>query len=268
MYKGKIIDAHAHIYPDKIADKAVHNIENFYDISAESNGTPVNLINNGKPYNVVKYLVHSTATKMEQVKSINDFILKQTAEHDCFIGYGTLHFAMSAREIIEETERIAAAGITGIKLHPDCQHFLIDDPVMDNIYFACRDNYLPILIHTGDQRYTNSRPERLAKTARRFPRLKFIAAHFGGYSCWDSVDCYLGTENIWFDTCSSLFKMPKGQPEELINTFGADRFFFGTDYPMFSYEHELERFYKLDLTDEEQEKILYKNAAEFLKIFD
>lgn len=264
MYRGKIIDAHAHIYPEKIAGRAVHNIENFYDISAECNGTPGNLTENGSAVGAVRYLVHSTATKKEQVTHINDFIISQTETYDCFVGFGTLHYDMSAAEIIAETERIAEAGIAGIKLHPDCQHFLIDDPVMDAIYLACRDNGLPILIHTGDRRYTNSRPERLARTARRFPRLRFIAAHFGGYSCWDSVDCYLGTDNVWFDTSSSLFKMREGLAEELIEKFGADRFLFGTDYPMFNYAHELERFYSLDLDEDTQRKILFGNAAQFL----
>lgn len=264
MYKGDIIDMHAHIYPQKIADKAVHSIENFYDIYAEGNGTPAMLVENGSRFNVKTFLVHSTATKVEQVTHINDFILAQLRIYPCFVGFGTLHYGMSGEEILKETERIASSGISGVKLHPDCQHFIIDDPIMDNIYSACRDHGLPILIHTGDRRYTNSRPERLAATARRFPNLKFIAAHFGGYSCWDSVKCYEGCDNVWFDTSSSLFKLPAEQAMELIEFFGPERYFFGTDYPLFGYEKEIARFFALPLDDEKQKSILHDNAAAFL----
>ena len=40
--------------------------------------------------------------------------------------------------------------------------------------------------------------------------------------------------------------------------------FFGTDYPLSDYELEHKRFGQLDLTDEEKEKIFYKNAYKLL----
>lgn len=268
MYDGKKIDMHAHIYPQKIAEKAKRNIEAFYGIPAvpETDGTVETLIDLGKKYNVVKYLVHSTATKVEQVSHINDFIAKTISEHDELIGFGTMHFLLTPQEIAAEAERAIGLGIRGIKLHPDCQRFYIDDPVMDNIYAACQDYDLPILIHTGDDRYDYSRPYRMAIVAKKFPRCRFIAAHFGGYSCWDQLDCYEDTPNVWFDTTSTLFKIQKGEPERLIEKFGADRFFFGTDYPLTSAEQELSLFRQLDIDDETQEKIYYKNAAAFLRI--
>ena len=167
---------------------------------------------------------------------------------------------------VAEVERAKSLGIRGIKLHPDCQHFSIDDPKMDKIYAACSDYDLPILMHTGDDRYDNSRPPKMAAVARRFPKGRFIAAHFGGYSNWEYVDCYEGTQNVWFDTSSTLFKIKSGEPERLIKKFGADRFFFGTDYPLFGSEPELARFRKLDRDDETQQKILYQNAVDFLHL--
>ena len=40
----KIFDAHAHVYPDKIADKAVKAIGDFYGIPMEKDGTVEGLI--------------------------------------------------------------------------------------------------------------------------------------------------------------------------------------------------------------------------------
>ncbi len=86
----KIIDIHAHIYPEKIAKKAVESIGSFYGISmVGGNGTSENLIASGGKIGVEKYVVHSTATKPEQVESINNFICGECKLHGEFIGFAT-----------------------------------------------------------------------------------------------------------------------------------------------------------------------------------
>ena len=85
----KIIDAHAHIFPPKISEKAVKSIGDFYEISMTSNkGTSEALIESGKQIGVEKYLVFSTATKPEQVESIDRFIISECEKHSEFTGIG------------------------------------------------------------------------------------------------------------------------------------------------------------------------------------
>ena len=55
---------------------------------------------------------------------------------------------------------------------------------------------------------------------------------------------------------------------ELIHAYGTDRVLWGTDYPMWESDSEMEYFNKLDLTDEERSQILYENAAKILKLND
>ena len=45
-----------------------------------------------------------------------------------------------------------------------------------------------------------------------------------------------------------------------------ERVLFGTDYPMWTPMEELKRFRELHLTDDEEERILYRNAKEFLQL--
>ena len=94
----------------------------------------------------------------------------------------------------------------------------------------------------------------------------FIAAHFGGYRCWADSEIYLGLDNVYFDTCSSLPFISTDRAKELIDMHGADRFFFATDFPMWDTVAELERFNKIPLTDEEREMIFSKNIKKLLKI--
>jgi predicted TIM-barrel fold metal-dependent hydrolase len=260
---GKIIDAHAHIFPDKIAEKAVESIGGYYGIAMSGTGTVAGLLESGSRAGIYKYIVHSTATKMDQVKPINDFIAQVKEENKSFIGLGTIHPDFS--DIDSEVDRIAALGLEGIKLHPDFQEFNIDDESMMPIYRAA-EGRLPILMHMGDKVKTSSRPERLAKVLDLFPGLTVIAAHLGGYCMWDeAIECLAG-RNLYFDTSSSLFALEPERAAEIIRNFGVEKVLFGTDYPMWTYEDELLRFDRLGMTEKERRLILYENACRLFNL--
>ena len=202
-----IIDAHAHIYPEKIAEKATEAIGNFYSIPMDiKKGTPDFLIENGKKAGITGFLVHSVATKKEQVRSINDFIFSETQKHKEFIAFMTLHEDMTEEEIAEEITLAVSRGFKGIKLHPDFQRFYVDGDNAKKIYRVIKEMNIkfPILFHTGDIRYGYSEPERLVNVSKEFPSLYFIGAHFGCYSCFEKAELYKDCENVFFDTSSSL----------------------------------------------------------------
>ena len=58
----KIINTHCHIYPNKIASKAVESIGQFYDLPMALDGTVEGLVKDGEKIGTVHYLVHSVAT--------------------------------------------------------------------------------------------------------------------------------------------------------------------------------------------------------------
>ena len=59
--------------------------------------------------------------------------------------------------------------------------------------------------------------------------------------------------------------MTPEKAKSLIVSYGTKRVLFGTDYPMWDIDAEIERFMKIDLTEEERRDILYNNTA---KLFD
>ena len=257
----EIIDAHSHIFPEKISEKAAANIGAFYNLPMAQIGDSLKLIESGAKIGVNKYLVCSTATSKEQTESINNFIKAKCEKYSEFLGFGTLHPEMENMEA--EVDRIISMGLHGIKIHPDFQRFNIDSEQAYKIYELI-EGRLPILIHMGDDRYEYSRPHRLANVIRDFPKLKIIAAHLGGYQCWDEAMEYLnGSENLKFDTCSTLEIIPKEYAVKLIRHYGVENCFFGTDFPMWDHEKELNRFLNLGLSYEENKRILSKNFKEF-----
>ena len=260
--KWIVVDAHAHIFPKKIAEKATHSIGNFYNLEMLHTGTPSLLVESGKKIGTVKYLVSSTATKPEQVEPINTFIAEECSKYPEFFGFGTIH--PGYENIEKEVERIISLGLHGIKLHPDFQEFNIDDPDVMPMYRIIERAGLPILFHTGDKRMDYSAPRRLHDVAVKLPELTCIAAHFGGYNSWSEGAMHLLLPNVYFDTSSSLFALTRDQAVGLLDHFGADRFMFGTDFPMWDHRQELDRFLALGLSDEENNKILHQN---FERIF-
>lgn len=259
-----IIDFHAHIFPEKIAEKASANISKFYDLGVKYNGSIDLLLQNGKEIGVTKYIVHSTATKPEQVESINNFIISEIKNHPEFVGFGTIH--QSYENYAAELERIKEAGLKGIKLHPDFQKIEADSDLLDPIYNKIAELKLPVLFHAGDTRFDFSGPKRLLNVHKKHPDLIMICAHLGGWSEWNESEKYLVGQDVYFDSSSSLDFLSPEKAEEIIRNHGIDKVLFGTDYPMWNHKEELERFNKLNFTQEEKEKILYLNAKKLLNL--
>ncbi len=266
MKKYKVIDAHCHIYPDKIAEKASESTGNFYGIQMCLDGKISTLLEHGQNAGIDHFIVQSVATTPKQVSSINNFIANAVAESGGkFTGVGTLH--PDCEDIEGDMEHLLSLGLKGVKLHPDIQDFKIDDYRNLKIYELCEKHGIPILMHTGDNRYDRSNPNRLCPILEIYTDLIIVAAHFGGYSVWEEASQKLKNfPNVYVD-CSSSFAFIKPRlAKKIIRTYGADKVLFATDYPMWEPKAEMEYFLKLKLKDEEMEKILHKNAEKVFGI--
>lgn len=260
----KIIDIHTHIYPDDIARRATDSVRDFYEIGdGKMDGTEDLLLHRGKAAGIQQFVILPVAIRRDRVQGINNFVLQRASENDCFIPFGTVHAAMDG--LTEEAERLIRLGVKGIKMHPDSQRFPIDDERLFPLYEMLQGR-IPVLLHMGDKRYNYSHPIRLRKILDLFPGLGVIGAHFGGYSMYDTAQELLMDTNCVLDISSSMMFMEPGVPEKYINAYGAERMAFGTDYPMFDPVGEVEKFMRLDLTDEQKEQIAHKTAERILRL--
>ena len=260
----RIFDAHCHIYPAIIAQKAAAATAKFYEgLGITLDGTVQTLFSHSGE--ITMHLVQSVATTQLQVHSVNNFIAREVAQFpDRLYGFGTLHQESSSEDI----RQILDLGLHGVKLHPDIQRFELDDP---RIFALCEEleaNDLTLLIHTGDDRFDFSNPNRLIPLLRAFPKLKVIGAHFGGHTMWQEAARQLAGnyENLWVDCSSSFFALSKDEARDLIHAYGADRVLFGTDYPMWSPKEELKVFRSLELDPQEEQAILWDNAAKLFNL--
>ena len=260
---NRIIDAHAHIYPDNLAKRAAETVSAISSREVKHVGTVSEIKESGKRIGIKKQLVCSIATKATQVETINTFIANSCKENPGFIGFATMRVDYDHIEI--ELERIKELGLSGVKFHADYQQCEIDNLKAIEMYRKIAKAGLPILFHMGNGRHIVSEPRQLKKAMDAVPDLIVIAAHFGGYVRWgNDVLCLKDIKQyLYFDTSSSLAYMSGDDTLKLIETFGEDRFFFGTDFPMWDHMEELKRFLGLPLSDVQREKILYLNFERF-----
>lgn len=255
----RVADVHAHIYPAKIAEKASESIAEFYDVPMRHIGTPHTLVERGTLAGIDRFVVSSVATKVTQVHSINEFIAEKCRKYPQFIGLAAWHPELTDLE--RELDDIERKGLRGIKLHPDFQQFYLDDAKMLPLYRAANERKLPILFHMGDYRTDFSSANRLMNVLDKLPDFTCIAAHLGGYTEWETARAELSGTNVYVDTSSSLATLTREQALQSISHFGVNRTLFGTDFPMWEPKEELELFFALGLSEEENRLILYDNFA-------
>ena len=259
----KIIDAHTHIFPDKISDKVSKSIGGFYGMPYFAPASVKNLLEEGETAGISHFLVCSAAVTPEQTPSITDFMAQVIQNHDCFTALASIHPDFPDFEA--EIDRAVSLGLAGIKLHPDFQKFDIDDEKVFPLYRAAAKRGLPILMHMGDKRYDASSPKKLAAVMKKIPDLTVIAAPFGGFQRWqESHDFLIPSDRLWFDTSSSTMFVSRDYALSMFDKFGIDRFLFGTDFPLWNASEELERVRALGLSYAEYEKLF---AGNFMRLF-
>ena len=152
-----IVDAHVHIYPSKIAQRAVESVRGFYRLGAVERveGTVESLLSHEDSL-ITHRIVYSVAIKPSNVASINDFIAEECATHPNLFGFMAMHQDFKDPEA--EIDRAMGLGLRGIKLHPDTQAVNADDPRLMAIYEIAQAKHLPVVIHSGDYRYDYSHP--------------------------------------------------------------------------------------------------------------
>lgn len=173
------IDIHTHAFHPKIAHKAVDHLNDFYSVNCAGDGTIAHLLErerngrNGKVRGFVR--CHSTGPGYS-CKQLCHHLAKRA--RDRVIAFGTVHPGYEDWE--SELKRIKAAGIRGIKLHPDFQSFWLDDPRLLPIFEAAQKDFV-FEIHIGDKTtpaQNPSCPYKLAAILRQFPGMRVIAGAF------------------------------------------------------------------------------------------
>lgn len=278
-----IIDFHTHTFPDRIAQRAISGMQLNSHAAAFSDGTVSGLTTSMADSDITHSVVLPVATNPGKLRSMNDCSIENNGK-DGLICFGAVH--PLAEDWKEELDRIAAAGIRGIKIHPLYQGVNIDDVRYLRILSRAAELNLITVMHAGDDigfpGITRCSPEMVLRALDQVGNIPLVLAHMGGWKNWDRVAQQLADTGVYIDTAFSLGSIPPLEdghyaPDELpllteeafcslVRCFGTDRVLFGTDSPWACQKTEVDAIRRLPLTDHERDHIFYKNACTLLGI--
>lgn len=262
-----IIDFHTHIFPDKIAEKSIEKLEKVANTKAHSDGTLDGLKASMKENNITMSVVLPVVTKPSQFCTVNEYAAEINGREG-IISFGGIH--PESEDYKTELNTIKSLGLSGVKLHPDYQNTFVDDMKMVRIIQYAAELDLIIILHAGiDIGIPNPihcSPKRAANMLNQIEceDAKVILAHTGGFGLWDEVEEYIVGRKVWIDTSYSLGMISDEQFERIVKNHGADRVLFATDSPWGGQGKTVKHLKSLDFTEEELERIFYKNALGLL----
>jgi len=262
-----LIDFHTHAFPERIAARAVSGLSHGSGgMVPQTDGGAASLKAEMVCDGVDLSVVLSIATNPRQQTNVNDFAIDINQDRR-FVAFGSVH--PDAPNALDELERIHDAGLKGVKFHPEYQQFFADEERMKPIYRKISELGLITVFHAGhDIGFAppyHGMPEQLLG-ALKWLDTPVVAAHWGGYGAGLEVLGRLCGENLYFDTSMAYGCIPQPVAQALLDAHGPDRLLFGSDMPWHRPQWELRLIHSLDMSDDDREKILFRNARKLLAL--
>lgn len=263
-----VIDFHTHCFPDGLAEKALGKLSAIGGIPTHTSGTAADTIRCLDESGVDRAVVCNIATNDRQTTNVNNFAIALN-ENPRLYALGSVNPTSSEDFIDSELKRLQAAGLKGIKVHPDYMGVEIDDARFDPIFERCAAMDLFVVTHAGWDFYspdkTHATPQGIANVLDKHPSLKLVAAHFGGNRQWDEVESLLIGRRIWLDlSLTEMFALDPTQYRRMIAIHDSDCLLFGSDLPWCDPAKALAYVLGLNLSTELNEKIFAQNALALL----
>ena len=262
------VDVHTHVWPERIAEVVLQSMTRDLGFEAIAANTVDGLKAHMRASGVDKSIVLGIVERADQVRRANDWLM--SIQDGMVVPFGAIHPDLDDKAA--EVARLRHGGIKGIKLHPMMNSFYPDDPKMFPVYEEMGED-MTLEIHSGRFPTTQpgepiyAAPERIMNVVRRFPRLKVIALHLGGFYMLDEAERELiGRENVLIDTTwpPSLREVAAATLTTIINKHGSHKVCFGTDFPLASQADDADYLLGLSLSDTDKEGILGENARQLI----
>ena len=204
----------------------------------------------------------------------NSYIIQAMRDYPGrIIGLGAIQ-PLAGSRAIAELERCFAAGMPGFgELMPHGQGYRLSDitllaPLME----AAQHLGMFALTHTSEpvghlyQGKGDVTPGELQALVQAFPRLRVVAAHWGGgfpfYELMPEV--HAAAANVWYDSAASLYLYRPEIFAEVARICGSGKLLWGSDYPLISQRRMLDYARAGGLDDDVLHLALGGNAAALL----
>jgi uncharacterized protein len=253
-----IIDAHTHIFTAGIIENVAKKTEMVKRLCLETEEGPDRigvdtLENRMKSADVEACLVLPTANA-ENVKKVNDSFIDIAEHSDSIYTAFTLHPGYQDNK--KEIARFKNKGINAIKMCSFSQGFVLNGPKTIELFdilknenrynngkfFVILDTLYSAAKYFGTKPEYTTTPALLGDLVRNYPEIKFVGAHMGGLDApFIEIREHLRpAENFYIDTSNGAHTLSNADFIELLKTHGPEHIMFGTDWPWFGYDGEIE----------------------------
>lgn len=190
------------------------------------------------------------------------------------VAFGGINVSLGIAAAVDELEKCISYGFKGIAMEPGdfIPSMKADDARLYPVYERCERMGLPVVVTLSLWQGTDlsySAPDSLMHVAEDFPGLQIVAAHACYPWIGQAVAAVVKYPNIWLIPDMYLYN-PHTPGREMfiqaIQWLNGENILFGTAYPCYDMRQAVEDFMKLDLTQEQREKIFYKNAYKILSL--
>ena len=269
-----IIDFHSHCFPDALAPRAMESLLKTtaceeVSVTPHTDGTASDAKRLLKSAGISHAVICNIATNARQEHNVNSFAISLKESSDFFFPLGSLHPDSTEKE--SELDRLASAGICGVKLHPDYVGIPIIDKRFDETFSLLEEHGFFAVVHAGldpiSPNFIHATPKMLSEVVKNHPKLKLVAAHMGGLRRSGEVISELVGTNIYIDTSlSSVREEERENLYKILNEHNPDRILFGTDTPWSNPVSERKFIESAPISDRLRKKIFSENAKSLLGI--
>jgi predicted TIM-barrel fold metal-dependent hydrolase len=202
-------------------------------------------------------------------------------EPDARIGVvaGVRHSHLT-RDLPHLRELLQARRVKGLKLYPGYEPFRLSAPEMRAVYELAGEFGVPVMIHTGDTfdpkaRVRFAHPLEVDDIAVDHRDVSFVICHLGNPWLLDAAEVIYKNSNVFGDL--SGFTVGDWQPrferlmlrkvdEVVAYVNDPAKLMFGSDWPISDLRPYLAFVRRLELTDDERDGVLWRNAARVFRI--
>jgi predicted TIM-barrel fold metal-dependent hydrolase len=274
-----IIDAHTHIFPEKIRknrEKYFTDEPAFKKLYQSPKSRLIGvreMLASMDDNQVDKAVVFGFPWKDSlHFKQHNDYISEVVDRYpQRFIGLGC--FDPFSKGAAEEARRcVQKGGLSGIGelavYQTGIEHSSL--PRLEPVMEACRGLDLPVMIHTNEpigHSYPGKTPNTLAQIyqlIQTFPQNKIVLAHWGGGLFFFSLlkkEVKESLKNVYFDTAASPYLYDADVYRLAIQRVGVAKILFGSDCPLLPPARYFDEMKTAGLSEEEMQLICGANAA-------
>ncbi len=263
-----IIDCHTHLnrYVD---DEPAQLTERYRRLTAE-------LDRHGVDHAVVL----SSYTVNERRPGVFDILDVVEDDPRISVVAGVSYLRYTAHDLADLRGLLRDGRIRGLKLYPGYEPFYVHDARLRVVYELAGEFGVPVMIHTGDTydprgKVRYSHPIEVDDVAVDYRDVTFVLCHLGNPWVTDAMEVVYKNENVLADISGltlghfeERFERHMLQQVRTAITYSGDprKMLYGTDWPICDMGSYIRFVRQLDLTDEELDRIFWRNAAELFGI--